>query len=322
MSLNIVFQFSYHLQGIWHSASKCHLPDKADTPGRKEMETVSPENILETKPKEDGSIITIAPRSTGFLSTIRPMTEILSSKEKQNDNANITKMLDVQEIVEMLPDNCFTANNGTYLRSNNKAEPENNVEDRLPFRGQAGGSNSSVPSPVGQVIKTTQMKNVKVRIIHASPSQRNQQNKLNNITSVSSTSAALPFTSASSKGPKFVHMTPGLFGQTQQFITKKENYSPILENQHAITQVRRIPVPVVTTLHEVPIPVGSPHQCGVGFGSPELKNKRKRYTPFRSPFLDRTNQESDDETWNKEHKKRKHKEQENVPSNSFYFLLV
>ncbi|XP_052271001.1 uncharacterized protein LOC127871823 isoform X1 [Dreissena polymorpha] len=39
------------LRGIWHSASKLNLSGDGDTPKCKEMQIVSPENVLETKPK-------------------------------------------------------------------------------------------------------------------------------------------------------------------------------------------------------------------------------------------------------------------------------
>ncbi|XP_045187445.2 uncharacterized protein LOC123545175 [Mercenaria mercenaria] len=311
-----VFLHSPSTKGIWHSASKHHLPDKADTPGHKEMESVSPENILETKPKIDAEIAATS-TSAGFHSTIRPMTEILTNQANNSDfeytEHTVYPLKMFSNTHQFTP---FTASGSLHSKSDIDT---NNKTKQLNISGKSHSFKTSTPSSApssisqigGKVIKTIPVRNVKIQIVHASPSQRNLQNKLMDASSVSSTSAVKCFKNISNVTPKVVHVNPELYDQTPQNV-KKENYNPVPENHFAVTQLKRIPVPVMTTLQEIPVPMGSPLQCTAGLCSPEMKNKRKRYTPFRSPFLDRTNQDSDDDSWPSEQKKVKLFQHEDV----------
>jgi hypothetical protein len=278
------------------------------------MESVSPENILETKPKLDSGL-TEPSTSSVYKSSIRPMTEILSSTVNSLDLENMGIFHQVPECVPYPTELYTNTNHFTkvtpsshhYSKSSfntcNKTEQLNVIGDKSRTSTPRSAS-SSATQKGGKILKNIPVRNVKIQIVHASPSQRSLQSKLMDTRTVSSTSTGNGEHNISPLPPKLVHINQEQFSQPAEN-NKKENLNPRPEGPFAVTQLKRIPVPTMPTLQQLPGTVVSPLQYTTDLWSPEAKNKRKRYTPFRSPFLDRTNEDSDEENWLPEPKKIK-----------------
>ena len=291
------------------------------------MQSVSPENILETKPKVDGGI-TGSSSSTGYHSSIRPMTEILSSTPNQRDLENTCIFQHVPECVPLASNNSTSSHHFTKVTPNslyhskatistiNKPEQLNIIGTKPLYRMLTPKiTPTTAIQKGGKILKTIPVRNVKIQIVHASPSQRNLSSKLIDLRSVSSTSAGVIDQSISSLTPNLVNINQ----EQRDNITQYNKTDP--ERSFAVTQLKKIPQPIMTTLQQLPGTITSPLQCATNIWSPEAKNKRKRYTPFRS-FLDKTYDDSDEENWTPELKKQKLTGQEDRFGGTFICIIT
>lgn len=144
---------------------------------------------------------------------------------------------------------------------------------------------------------------------------------MGNLQSTGSVSSTTACTDIAPITHNVLHVNPRLYqclpasNTTEQNMTSKENSEP--EQEFAVTQLKQMPAP---TLQPMPVPLVSPPLSPVG--SPDMKNKRKRYTPFRSPFSDKTNQDSDDDVWPSEHKRSKPYEPQDGLGDRNYIIIL
>lgn len=383
------------------------------------MESVSPENILETKPKMDSQLTTSSTHSSphlgtdlAFHSSIRPMSEILSI----TDNQSGFKMTELEDPLHNFRQERIQEQHPTTYNSNRSCSASvlNTADQGEQAMAAVNSATGIETHGRGQKARTGPIRNVKVKIVHASPSQRSNlqstgnlqktgnlqsmkdiQNTWNlrstgnlqstvgdlqgtanlestanlqsmgnlqrtanlestgnlhskgnlqrignlqcmknlqstenlqrtgnvqsmgtgtlentgnlqsnrnvqsnrNLQSTGSVSSTTTIQSCTDIAPK-THDSHPASNTAEQNVTSKEYSEP--EQQFAGIRLKQFQLP---TLQPMPVPVPSSPLIPVGF--PVMKNKRKRYTPFRSIFSHKTNQESDDDVWPSEHKRSK-----------------
>lgn len=249
-------------QGTWHSAGKSNIYEWRDT--SLQMESVSPENILETRPKSNHE----AECGDTIISTIKPMSSILKSKDEKDKlstnsgkcnnhtkppDFNMTGLHEEKKQFINSPSNIYNypASSIFIPRLNSIQSPHYKQDTK--YLKYASNMPPHIPTATAsppyaklinksRVIKTAP---VKINIINGSSSHRNKC--FEGCPTKHNIRQSVPNIAISSSN----------FGNLSR--------SPVYRssNQVLTSGMRSITVPVIPS-------------CS------DMKNKRKRYTPFRS----------------------------------------
>lgn len=246
-----------------------NLSTHTDTPGCKEMQTVSPENILETKPKLAGS--------SGNLSSYGQKVKSISPSAKFPCQSQLSTVRDDSSGTVTFS-SC-----GKSLPQPLNNYPGQNIDANPNIVRNSQTGNSISPGLDGRRKPSPQVRNVRVNIVN--PAVRYLQRTTRSVSSVISESPYLSSQGATGLENEYVGLNP---------CQSVNNFS-----------VGNINLENLKIYGELPESTGSIRNVLDVVSTPESRNKRKRYMPFRSPFLDRTNQDEDESESQCVPKKRK-----------------
>lgn len=239
-----------NFQGIWLSASKLNLATHTDTPGCQEMQTVSPENILETKPKRPGS------------DNDPDNSSQLGKSASASQNFPFHPHLSKSGIGgDILSGNSIF---GTLEENSHHSVNHNSSSDAKVLQNNCIGSVTIVDSN-----STPQVRNVRVNIVN--PASKYTQHTPNTV------SYFIP--EGSYLCPQTARNMTGLQYRSGDLIKPVPNFSV------GSIKLEKLKIYGQVTENTDGKQGGFDETCISG-----SRNKRKRYLPFRSPLLNRTNE--------------------------------